>query len=128
MKPCLTDKTLKDERITLIENGKVLSDEIELVKTFNEYFSNIVSNLHIRRSPNIILHQNPVLIAMKKKLKPPKRTRNKKQVPSDVAFPFSFRKATNEIKSLYESKATQSNEIPIKAIIENYDIFATFIT
>ena len=27
VKSCLTDKTLKDERITLIENEKVLSDE-----------------------------------------------------------------------------------------------------
>ena len=27
VKPCLTDKTLKGERITLIENKKVVSDE-----------------------------------------------------------------------------------------------------
>lgn len=32
------NKTLKDERITLPENEK---DERELVKIFNEYFSNI---------------------------------------------------------------------------------------
>ena len=38
VKPSLTDKTLKDERTTLIENEKVLSDERELVKIFNEYF------------------------------------------------------------------------------------------
>ena len=52
---------------------------------------------------------------------------------SDVAFPFSFRKVTlkeiiNEIKSLDESEATQSNVIPSKVTKENYDIFATFIT
>ena len=56
MKPCLTDKTLKDERITLIDNEKVVSDEKELVKIFNEYFSNIVSNLDNQRPPNITLH------------------------------------------------------------------------
>ena len=66
MKPCLTDKTLKDERITLIENEKVISDERELVKIFNEYFSNIVSNLDIQRPPNITLHHDPVLNAIKK--------------------------------------------------------------
>ena len=60
MKPCLTDKTLKDERITLIENEKVVSDERELVKMFNEYFSNIVSNLDIQHPPNITLHHDPV--------------------------------------------------------------------
>ena len=35
MKPSLNDKTLKDERLTLIENEKVVSEEIELVQIFN---------------------------------------------------------------------------------------------
>ena len=66
VKPCLTDKTLKGERITLIENEKVVSDERELVKIFNEYLSNIVPNLDIQRPPSITLHHDPVLTAMKK--------------------------------------------------------------
>ena len=66
MKPCLTDKTLKDERITLIKNEKVVSDERELVKIFNEYFSNIARNLDIQRPPSIILHHDQVLNAIKK--------------------------------------------------------------
>ena len=45
MKPSLTDKTLKGKRTTLTENEKVVSDETELVKVFNEYFSNLVPNL-----------------------------------------------------------------------------------
>ena len=57
----------------------------------------------------------------------------KKQIASDVAFPFSSRKVTlteiiNEIKNLDGSKATQSNDIQTKVIEKNYDIFATFIT
>ena len=40
-------KTLKGERITFIENGKIASDERELGKIFNEYFSNSASNLGI---------------------------------------------------------------------------------
>ena len=57
----------------------------------------------------------------------------KSQVLSDVDFPFSFRKVTlneinNEIKSLDESKASQSNDIPTNVIKQNYDIFATFVT
>ena len=63
---CLTDKTLKDERITLIETEKVVSDERELLNIFNEYFSNIISNLDIQRPPNINLHYDPVLNAIKK--------------------------------------------------------------
>ena len=66
VKSCLTDKTLKGGRVTLIENEKVVSDEKELVKNFNEYFSNIVPNLDIQRPPSIILHHDPVLNAIKK--------------------------------------------------------------
>ena len=56
VKPYLTDKTFKDERITLTENEKTVSDKRELVKISNEYFSNIVSNLDIQSHPNITLH------------------------------------------------------------------------
>ena len=132
MKPCLTDKTLKDERITLIENEKVASDERKLVKIF-KYFSNIVSNLDIQHPPNITLHHDLVLNAIKKFENNPSILQIKKQVPFDVAFPFSFRKITsnkilNEIKSLDESRVAESNDTPTKVIKENYDIFATFIT
>ena len=55
MKLCLTNKTLTDERITLIEKDNVVSDETELANIFNEHFSNIVSNLNVTRLPNITL-------------------------------------------------------------------------
>ena len=38
---------LQDERITLIEIEKVVSEEREIVQIFSKYFSNIVSNLDI---------------------------------------------------------------------------------
>ena len=47
MKPSFTDETLKDERITLVENNKVVSDGSELVEIFCKYFGNIVQNLGI---------------------------------------------------------------------------------
>ena len=105
VKPCLTDKTLKDERITLIENEKVLSDEWELVKIFHEYFSNIVSNLDIQCPPSITLHQDSVLNEIWKFENDPSILQMKSQVLSDVDFPFSFQKVTlneiiNETKSL----------------------------
>ena len=42
VKPFSTGKTLKDGRITLVENNKVFSDESKLVETFCKYFGNIV--------------------------------------------------------------------------------------
>ena len=38
VEPCLTDKTLKGERITLIENGNVVSDKRELGKSLMSTF------------------------------------------------------------------------------------------
>ena len=103
------------------------------MKVFNEYFSNIVPNLDIQRPPSIILHHDSKLNAIKKIENHPSILEIKKQIPSDVAFPFSFRKVNlaeiiNEIKNLDESKPTLSNDIPTKVIKENYDIFATCIT
>ena len=38
---------MKDEKITLVENNKVVSDESKLVEIFGKYFGNIVQNLGI---------------------------------------------------------------------------------
>ena len=35
---------MKDERITLVENNKVVSDESELVEIFSKYFGNNISS------------------------------------------------------------------------------------
>ena len=37
VKPSFTGKTLKDDRITLLENIGVVSDESELIESFNKY-------------------------------------------------------------------------------------------
>ena len=66
VKTCLTDQALKGQIIKLIESEKVKSNETELVKIFNEYFSNIAPNLDIQRSPSITLHHDPKLNAIKK--------------------------------------------------------------
>ena len=64
------------------------------MKIFHEYFSNTVLNLDIQRPPSIILHHDPVLKAIKKNENHPCILKIKKQIPSDVVFPFSFWKVT----------------------------------
>ena len=53
VKPSFTDKTLKDEQITLVENNKVVSGESKLVEIFSKSFGNIVQNLGINGLTNI---------------------------------------------------------------------------
>ena len=49
-KASFTDRTLKDERITLVENNKVFSDESKLVEIFSNYFGTLFKNLGVRCS------------------------------------------------------------------------------
>ena len=59
----MTDKTLKDEeRTSLVENIKVVSDESELVKIFSRYFENIVQNLGIDGHTNTSSENDAVTI------------------------------------------------------------------
>ena len=65
VKPCLTDKTSKEEQITLIENKKIVPVKRDQVKIFNDHFSNIASSINIQRPQNITLHNDLVLNAIK---------------------------------------------------------------
>ena len=84
------------------------------MKIFNEYFSNIVSNLDIQRPPDITVHHDPVLNVIKK--------------IEDNPSMLDIKKTSDEITCLDEAKANQFNDIPTKVTTEYYDIFATLIT
>ena len=47
IKPFLSEKTKSREKITLIENKNLISDDAELPNCFNIFFSNIVKKLEI---------------------------------------------------------------------------------
>ena len=49
IEPNFTDKNLKDEKIVLVEDDKVITKEADLAKIFKDRFKNIVENLHIER-------------------------------------------------------------------------------
>ena len=60
----------KNFRITLLENGKVLSEESKVADFFNKFFSNVVKELNIEKDENLLTdaieESNPVLMAIKK--------------------------------------------------------------
>ena len=60
VKPSFADKTLKDERITIVENNLVVSDESELVESFSRYFGSIFQNLEIDALTNTSLDNGAV--------------------------------------------------------------------
>ena len=48
VKPFLSDKVKSRETITLVNNENIESNENEVAKSFNNFFSNIVKNIKIR--------------------------------------------------------------------------------
>ena len=61
IKPNCTDKNLKDERITLVERGKVITEEKDVVKIFKDHFEKIVETLKIDHPILSDLSDDPVL-------------------------------------------------------------------
>ena len=45
--PCLSNKVNSNEKITLIGGDKMIKDDKETAKVFNDFFSNIIKNLNI---------------------------------------------------------------------------------
>ena len=47
VKPLFSNKNFMSEKITLIEDGRILSNDVEVAECFNEYFCNITDSLDI---------------------------------------------------------------------------------
>ena len=51
VKPFLSDKTLSDKKITLIEKDKIIETDTKTANVLNTFFSVIISNLNIPEYP-----------------------------------------------------------------------------
>ena len=121
VKPSFKDKTLKDERITLVENNEVVSDESKLVEIFSRYFGNIVQNLGMDGLTNISSDNDAVTIrkALEKYQNHPSIKVIRENI--DTISNFSFDLINPEciskiINNLDTSKATQQGDIPTKIL------------
>ena len=130
VKPSFTDKTLKDERITLVENNKVVSDESKLVEIFSKYFGNIVQNLGIDGLTNTSSDNDAVTIR-----KAIQKYQNHPSIKHweniDTIHHLSFELInpgcmSKIINNLDRSKTTQQGHIPTKITKDNKDLFFIF--
>ena len=58
VKSFFSNKSNNFENISLIEKGKLLSDDFEIAETFNNYFQNLVPNLDLK-VPTNLFRQTP---------------------------------------------------------------------
>ena len=123
-----TDKTLKDERIVLVENNKVVSNESKLVESFCKYFGNIFQNLGIDGVTNISSDNDAVTIrkVIEKYQNHPsaKEIRENIDTTNNFSFDLINPECINKIiNNLDTSKATQQVDIPTNVIKDNKDLF-----
>ena len=127
IKPNFTDKTFRDERITLVEGDKVIKEEKHVVKKFTDHFEKIVETLKIDRPKLPDLSNDPVPNAIEKFFHHTSALKIKEARDSTDCFSFklvSIEDICKEIRALDASKATQSDDIPTKIIKNNSDIFS----
>ena len=131
MRPFFSNKIKSKERITLIQNETIISNDKNIAETFHEFFSNVVTTLNISQNPYLISgisRTDPVLQSIEKSSKHPSILNIKNRMSnSNCTFFFKFEtqeRFSRLIQNLNCNKATQQHNIPIKVLKENSEIFS----
>ena len=114
---------------------EILSSDIDRADTFNDYFSNVVQNLHIPRENSMLntdLCINPVSAVVQKYKHHQSIISNNKEIREKGLPKFNFHFATleenlKEVALLSDKKVSQASDIPVKVIKKNRDLVAYFM-
>ena len=124
---------MKDKRITLVEDSKVVSDESKLVVIFSKSFGNIAPNLRIDALTNTSSDNDAVTIRQvrEKYQNHPSMKVIRKNI--DITNNFFFEWINSEciikdISNSNTSKAKQQGDIPTKTRTDNKDPFSYSIS
>ena len=124
--PPFSNKIKSKEKITLVGNDKITSSDIEVAKTFQNFFRSIVKSLTLQRDETHLsktTQDNPVLACIEKFSTHPSIISIQKRSSTKFSFKYEERKKfLTEIQNLNSRKAPQQNDIPIKILKENSDI------
>ena len=128
MKPFFTSKSLSKTKITFIESGKIINEDIEVAETLNNWFEESVSSLNIsipeKYMKEVSENMDPIESIVKKISAHPSILKIKEVINKSM---FSFR-TTNiceveiEIQNLNTNKASPFNSISPKVLKENIEI------
>ena len=134
VKPMLSNKFVNNEKITLVDNEKIITNDKEIAKVLNDFCSNIIKTLNIPKKDHtdcIVENvKDPTLKAVSKYRKYPSILAIKRKLKSGLLFTFNHitkEDVIKEINNLDASKASQEDDIRTKIIKENSDIFSNFI-
>ena len=135
--PLFSEKSFQKESIILFENETYISEDNKVAEIFNNFFSNVVKQLHLddgnkcfTNSPNI---SDPILKAIEKYETHSSILMIKDQVNNNnknLEFSFNYvtkEKILGEINKLDATKSCQDGDIPLKIVMNNIDMFSNFL-
>ena len=131
IKPLFTNTGTLGQKITLIEDDEMITDDLKIAKTFNDFFSNAVSELQLNENKAIInqtdnlANQDPIQQITYKYKDHPSILEIKKNVSIESEFNFSNvseDEMKKETEKLNPKKAGTFKNIPTKILKEMKDI------
>ena len=133
--PLFSDKHFSSQKITLVEDGEIISNDGTIAEIFNKYFANIVDTLDIEgfdahdypHDPNL----DYILNIVEKFKTHPSIVKIKEHVSIEELFylkPIDEKIINDKIGSLNKRKPTTYKNIPTKILVENKDIISPIIT
>ena len=135
VEPKISDKVKIYSKITLVEDDKILSQDVEIAKTFSEYFiNNSILNMSNNQSFSTQMRsfeENTIsgIISRYKDLPIINLIKSKKSCLANT-FPFmpiSMEDVKRSIKSLDPKKTTQKKDIHTKNLKQNSNFFAAHV-
>ena len=117
---------MKDDRITLVQDGKTISDECELAKLFNNCFGSIAKGIDLECPATSQEWNNSVENAIKICTNYPSIVKIKSIISPTQNFAFVFVN-TDDIKQKFDSldvsKVSQTLDIPTRLLKQNWWYF-----
>lgn len=130
IKPLFSEKNNPGGKITLIESGTIISEDIKVANTFNDYFTNVVKTLNIQESITEDEVEDNIEDCISRYENHESIIRIKQNINIDNNFQFSasnLENMENKINDLNIHKPTTINHIPAKILASVKDISSNYI-
>ena len=128
IKPALSDKSVKDNVKSLVENDEIIRDKYEIATLMNDHYVNITKNLHINHIPQVdVSDVSPDSIEgiSRRFANHPSIIRIKNKFPNVSEMKFTSPGSENMIayiSRLKTNKAGPEGDIPAKLLKENAEV------
>ena len=127
IKPFFTDKVMNRDKIILVEDDEIISENEQISESLNNFFADAIINLNIPQYEDPTSNtDDPVLTAIEKYKNHPSIKLIKTNSENKVGCRFQEIQAIKIVKELSNvdcSKASQDPHIPTKIVKDNNDIF-----